>query len=64
LVPNSKHWWETDKVNKSLNLLDVFSLPGCIKGSGNSDRVAIVQTHGNDGENRGFFLFLQQQKNQ
>ena len=41
---------------KSLGVVDTFSSANCTKSS-KFEKVMIVQTHGDDGENRGFFLF-------
>ena len=39
-------------------IIDVFSYPAGTKGS-KIERIMIVQTHVNDGENTRFFLFFQ-----
>ena len=42
---------------KSLNVLDTFLSAGCTK-SFTFDKVMFVQTHGDNRENGGFFLFF------
>ena len=41
---------------KSLSVLDTFSSSACTKNS-KFEKVIIVQTHGDDLKNGGFFLF-------
>ena len=51
---------QTNKISKqikSLNVLDTFLSAGCTKSS-KFEKVMIVQTHGGDKENGGFFLFF------
>ena len=42
---------------KSLSVLDTFPAAGCTKSS-KFEKVMIIQTHGDDGKNGGFFYFF------
>ena len=55
---------QTNKISKkirSLSVLDTFSSASGTKSS-KFEKVMIVQTHGDDGENAGFFLFFQKKQ--
>ena len=62
------YWWETDKLTKfskkikSLNVLDTLLSAGCTKSS-KFEKVMVAQTHGDDRENGGFFLFFRKNSN-
>jgi hypothetical protein len=47
---------------KSLNVVNAFSSTGCTK-SFKFERVLVVQTHADNEENAGFFLFFQKKRN-